>query len=252
MTRSARHMLDHSLHDEGRIRLGQTNLLGKVNYDVLPVEEELRRQRIAVVVVSLAKISPDHFTAQENQLLPFAYLGSHDPGDHTSEVFRECLGSLREVAARWQHDMSQKLLSSLNDVWITLQQWALRHAGALTVAAMIMDVVKASECHGRDRSQQTSMQSGRSCSDRALKTFDGKAEASRILPRVCRRSPSLWEDDPKIATTMRKIAIRKPRETTKLTKYRSFESLWKFARPEKDLDMFEDIVGDCYAFSWPA
>lgn len=40
-------------------------------------EEDTRRQKVSDVVLALAKVSPDHFSSQEAELLPFAYLGSH-------------------------------------------------------------------------------------------------------------------------------------------------------------------------------
>ncbi|KEY69301.1 hypothetical protein S7711_01751 [Stachybotrys chartarum IBT 7711] len=203
-------------------------------------EEELRRQRIAVVVVSLAKISPDYFTAQENQLLPFAYLGSHDPNDHTSEVFREAwdqhAGSSRTVA-RYVPE-----IVVLVERCMDTAQWALRHAGALTVAAMIKDVVKASDATGEINAANQQAIWPVLEKTLALKTFDGKAKLLESFHEFVDKSPSLWENDPKIATTMRKITIREAKRNNEAYKVQGFESLWKFAKARKDLDMFEDIV----------
>lgn len=90
----------------------------------LQSEGEGRRQKIADVIVSLAKISPDHFNALETALLPFCYLERHDCDEYTRRVFGEVwdqhAGSSRTVV-RYVTE-----IVALAERCLGSAQWALR------------------------------------------------------------------------------------------------------------------------------
>ncbi|KAG5927105.1 hypothetical protein E4U42_002583 [Claviceps africana] len=203
-------------------------------------EDESRRQKVADVIVSLAKVSPDHFTAQETVLLPFAYLGSHDIDEYTERVFREVwdqhAGSSRTVT-RYVRE-----IVGLVDRCLETAQWALRHTGAFTVAAMAADVASASEAAGSiDESNAKAIWPA---FDKALalKTFPGKEKLLQSYPKFVERGDAIWKSDGAASAQMKKIAIREAKRNNDEYRPHAFACLWKFARARPDLDMLKDIA----------
>ncbi|KAF4126996.1 proteasome component ECM29 [Geosmithia morbida] len=206
----------------------------------LASEEESRRQKIADVVVSLAKISADHFTANETELLPFAYLGMHDTDEYTEKVFKEVwdqhAGSSRTVVRYVQE------IVSLVEQCLETTQWALRHTAAFTVGAMVSDVASASEATGEIA--EANLRSMWPIFDKvlALKTFPGKEKLLVSYPLLVEKGGALWRNDAQVAAQMRKIAIREAKRNNAEYRVHAFKCLWQFAKARDDLDMLEEIA----------
>lgn len=204
-------------------------------------EEESRRQKIADIVVSLAKVSPDHFTANETTLLPFAYLGMHDTDEYTNKVFKtvwdQHAGSSRTVVRYVQE------IVSLVEKCLETTQWALRHTGAFTVGAMVSDVASASEATGQIG--DTNLRVMWPILDKvlALKTFAGKEKVLESYPRFVEKADALWRNDSQVAAQMKKIAIREAKRNNDAYRVHAFKCLWQFAKARDDLDMLEEIAG---------
>ncbi|ENH63204.1 Proteasome-associated protein ECM29 like protein [Fusarium oxysporum f. sp. cubense race 1] len=203
-------------------------------------EEESRRQKTADVIVALAKISPDHFTALETQLLPFSYLGSHDTDEYTSKVFKEVweqhAGSSRTVV-RYVLE-----IVALVERCLDTAQWALRHGGAFTVAAMVSDVASASDVSGQISDANLNKIWPVFEKTLALKTFAGKEKLLESYPKFVEKGHSLWKSDSKIAAQMKKIALREAKRNNDEYRVHAFRCLWEFAKARDDLDMLDEIA----------
>lgn len=203
-------------------------------------DDESRRQKIADVVVALAKVSPDHFTAQETELLPFSYLGSHDCDEYTAKVFGEVWtqhsGSSRTVV-RYVPEIVA-LVERCQDT----AQWALRHTGAFTVAAMVADVASASDATGAIA--VTTLKTIWPVLDKtlALKTFEGKEKLLDSYPKFVEQGQSFWKNDSQIAAQTKKIAIREAKRNNEEYRVHAFRCLWRFAKARDDLDMLQEIA----------
>lgn len=202
-------------------------------------EDETRRQKISDVVVSLAKISPDHFTSQESELLPFTYLASHEVDDYVSKVFKEVWDQHAGTSRTVMRYVPE--IVALIDRCLATTQWALRHAGALTVAAMVSDVADASAATGSIA--DTNCKAIWPVFDKALalKTFPGKEKLLESYPKFVEKGQSFWNGDEQVAAQMKKIAIREAKRNNNDYRPHAFRCLWKFAEARADLDMLSDI-----------
>ncbi|KAF5018675.1 hypothetical protein F66182_9350 [Fusarium sp. NRRL 66182] len=203
-------------------------------------EEESRRQKTADVIVALAKVSPDHFTALETKLLPFAYLGSHDTDEYTSKVFKEVwsqhAGSARTVV-RYVPE-----IVALVERCLDTAQWALRHGGAFTVAAMVSGVASASDASGQISDANLAKIWPVFEKTLALKTFSGKEKLLDSYPQFIEKGRSLWTTDSKIAAQMKKIALREAKRNNDEYRVHAFRCLWKFAKARDDIDLLDEIA----------
>jgi proteasome component ECM29 len=205
----------------------------------LEATEETRRQKVADVVLAWGKVSPDHFTAHETQLLPFSYLGLHDTDEYTSKIFKEVwsqhAGSSRTVI-RYVPE-----IVALVEKCLDTTQWPLRHAGAFTVASMVSDVADASEATGQI--SEANLKKIWPVFDQvlAVKTFPGKEKLLESFPKFVEKGHELWKDD-KIAAQMKKIAIREAKRNNDEYRVHAFACLWKFAEAREDLDMLQEIA----------
>ncbi|KAF4439467.1 hypothetical protein F53441_12574 [Fusarium austroafricanum] len=203
-------------------------------------EEETRRQKTADVIVALAKVSPDHFTGLESMLLPFSYLGSHDTDEYTSKAFKEVweqhAGSSRTVV-RYVPEIVALVTSCLDTA-----QWALRHGGAFTMAAMVSDITSASDVSGQISEANLRKVWPVFEKTLALKTFDGKEKLLESYPKFVEKGHSLWKSDSKIAAQMKKIALREAKRNNDEYRVHAFRCLWKFAKARDDLDMLDEIA----------
>lgn len=202
-------------------------------------EEEARRQKVSDVIVAVSKVSSDHFTAYQTQLLPFAYLGSHDTDEYTSKMFKEVweqqAGSARTVA-RYVPE-----IASLVERCLDSAQWALRHGGAFTVGAMAADVAGTSTA--TSQISEASLKVIWPIFDKALamKTFAGKEKLLGSFPIFVEKAQSLWKHDEKVAAQMKKVALREAKRNNDEYRVHAFKTLWKFAKARGDLDMQQDI-----------
>lgn len=206
-------------------------------------EDEVRRQKVADVIVAVAKVSPDHFTAQETLLLPFAYLGSQDTDDYTSKVFKEVweqhAGSSRTVTRYVQE------IVGLAERSLETAQWAIRHTGAFAVAFVAADVANASDTTGSIDSSSIRAIWPVFEKALALKTFPGKEKLLQSYPRFVERSEPLWKEDHAVAAQMKKIAVREAKRNNDEYRPHAFVCLWKFAKARPDIDMLRDIIDIC-------
>ena len=203
-------------------------------------EEESRRQKVADVVVSLAKISPDHFSSQEVTLLPFSYLGSHDIDDYTGKVFREVWDQHAGTSRTVMRYVSE--IAGLVDRCFGTAQWSLRHTGAFTVAAMVTDMASASEATGEIALSNCKIVWPVLDKALALKTFEGKEKLLVAYPKFVEKSKPFWTEDGTVSAQMKKIALREAKRNNNAYRPHAFEALWKFAKARDDLDLFQDIV----------
>lgn len=203
-------------------------------------EEESRRQKVADVVVSLAKISPDHFTSQESELLPFVYLGARDIDDYTAKVFKE-VWEQHAGSSRTAMRYATEIVSLIGKCFDTAQ-WSLRHTGAFTVAALVNDAVNASETTGQISEANCKIIWPVLDKALALKTFEGKEKLLVAFPKFTEKSRELWTADAAVAAQMKKIAIREAKRNNDNYRPHAFEALWKFTKVRDDLDMLSEII----------
>ena len=203
-------------------------------------EDESRRQKISDVVVALAKISSDHFTANETELLPFAYLGAHDTDEYTRKVFKEVweqhAGSNRTVV-RYVPE-----IVALAERCLDTNQWALRHTAAFTVGAMVSDVAAASEATGEISEGNLKTLWPTFDKTLALKTFPGKEKLLESYPHFVGKGAALWKNNAQISAQMKKIAIREAKRNNEQYRVHAFKCLWRFAKARDDLDMLQEIA----------
>lgn len=206
----------------------------------LEAEEESRRQKVADVILALGKLSSDKFAALETDLLPFAYLGAHDTDKYTRKVFEQVwsqhAGTSRTVVRY------AKEIALLVERCLDTQRWALRDAGALTLAAMVKDLVKASEASGQIGDINFGLTWPLIDRVLALKTFSGKEKLLEVYPEFVEKSSSSWGADPKIAARMKTLALREAKRNNDEYRLPAFRALWKFARARNDLDLLDDIA----------
>ncbi|XWX02336.1 hypothetical protein V2A60_010373 [Cordyceps javanica] len=203
-------------------------------------EDESRRQKVSDVVVSLAKISPDHFSSQEADLLPFTYLGSHDTDEYSSKVFKEVwsqhAGSGRTVM-RYVPE-----IVALVERCLATTQWALRHTGAFTIAAAVSDVASATEMTGGIGEPNCKALWPAFDKALALKTFPGKEKVLASFPTFVKSGSVFWQDSAPVAAQMKKVALREARRNNDEYRPHAFRSLWAFAQARPDLDLLGDIT----------
>ncbi|KAM3429868.1 hypothetical protein MY4824_008011 [Beauveria thailandica] len=203
-------------------------------------EDESRRQKVSDVVVSLAKISPDHFSSQEAELLPFSYLGSHDTDEYTSKVFKEVwsqhAGSSRTVMRHIPE------IVALVERCLATTQWALKHTGAFTIAATVSDVVSATEMTGGVGEVNCKALWPAFDKALALKTFPGKEKVLASFPKFVKSGQVFWQGNEQVAAQMKKIAIREAKRNNDEYRPHAFHSLWEFAKARTDLDLLGEIT----------
>lgn len=203
-------------------------------------ENEARRQKVADVVLALSKISPDHFTALETNLLPLAYLGKHDDDEYTHKAFDEVwdkhAGSSRTVA-RYIPEITGLVQQSLNTA-----QWALKHAGALAIASAVASVTSASEITGKVNLEALKVLWPVYEKALALKTFAGKEKLLEPFPEFVAKAKAWWSADKPLAELLNKIALREAKRNNDEYRPHAFRCLWRVAAAREDLSMLPDIA----------
>ena len=207
----------------------------------LASEDETRRQKVADAVLALSKISPDHFNALETQLLPFAFLARHDTDEYVrkaaQEVWDTHAGSTSLTVVRYLAEVV-----GLVDRCLGAAQWALKHAGALAVAAAAGGVVTAGDASGRVSAEN--LRAVWPAYDRALalKTFEGKEKLLEPFPGFVRASKALWAEDGALAAQLKKVAVREAKRNNDAYRPHAFTCLWKVAAERDDLDLLGEIA----------
>ncbi|KAK4184706.1 proteasome component ECM29 [Podospora australis] len=206
----------------------------------LTAENETRRQKVSDVILSLSKISPDHFNALEVQLLPLAFLGKHDTDEYVSHAFKEV----------WDTHAGSSLtvirlvdeIISLADQTLGTAQWALKHAGALAIGSAVGLVGDASYVTGHINVDMAKKLWP--VYDRALllKTFPDKDKLLEPYPGFVKRAKTFWEADPKVSEQMKKVAVREAKRNNDEYRPHAFRCLWRFAEVREDLDLLDEIT----------
>ncbi|KAL2136192.1 hypothetical protein VTI74DRAFT_5070 [Chaetomium olivicolor] len=208
----------------------------------LASEDESRRQKVADAVLALSKISPDHFTALETQLLPFAFLAKHDTDEYVckeaGEVWAAHAGSTALTVVRYLRE-----IVGLAERCLGTPQWALKHAGALAVAAAVGGVVAAGEASGRVNAE--ALRAVWPVYDKALalKTFEGKEKLLEPFPGFVKASREWWEGDGNMAGELKRVAVREAKRNNEGYRPFAFGCLWRVAEVRDDLELVDEIKG---------
>ena len=205
----------------------------------LESEDETRREKVADAILALSKISPDHFTALESQLLPLAFLAKHDIDDYVQKEFEEVwskhAGSGLTVTRYIPEivGLVQKCLGSA--------QWALKHAGALAIASAVAAITGSSDLTGQVN--LANIKAVWPVYDKALllKTFPKKEELLKPFPDFVSKSKTLWTEDAKFGEQLKKIAIREANRNNEDYRPHAFRCLGKFGAARDDLTLLPEI-----------
>ncbi|KAI3396880.1 hypothetical protein diail_11584 [Diaporthe ilicicola] len=205
-------------------------------------EDEARRQKVADVVLSLSKISPDHFNALEGSLLPFSYLGMHDPDEYVTKAFKEVwdthAGSSR-TATRFVPEVEALVQRALDT-----PQWSLKHAGALAAASAVSAVAAAGDLSGPG-ANVSHLAKLWPAFDRALalKTFTGKEKLLDALADLVAKGKGFWKSDAAIAAQLKKVMLREAKRNNDAYRVHAFRCLWRCAAAREDVNMWDEVVG---------
>ncbi|KAI7785623.1 proteasome component [Diaporthe eres] len=206
-------------------------------------EDEARRQKVADVVLSLSKISPDHFNALEGSLLPFSYLGMHDLDEYVAKAFKEVwethAGSSR-TATRFVPEIEALVQRALET-----PQWSLKHGGALTAASAMSAVAAVAGDNPGSSGSVAHLARLWPAFDRALalKTFSGKEKLLDALADVASKGKAFWEGDAAVAAQMKKVVLREAKRNNEAYRVHAFRCLWRCAAAREDVDLWEEAVG---------
>ena len=211
----------------------------RITEKYLKAEDEARRQKIADIVLTLEKVSSDHFNSLESTLLPFSYVGAHDTDKYVSKVFKEAWDSKGTARTVLRYVTE---ITALADRCLETQQWSLRHTGAFTMAAMIKDVAATTELTG-----------GMSTADLktiwpvfdktlALKTFDGKEELLEAFPKYVKSGEKLKDEEPEIPKKWAAIVFREAKRNNDTYRPFAIELLWKFAQVWQSTNLLSRIA----------
>lgn len=206
-------------------------------------EDEARRQKVADVVLSLSKISPDHFNALEGSLLPFSYLGMHDLDEYVAKAFKEVwethAGSSR-TATRFVPEIEALVQRALDT-----PQWSLKHGGALTSASAMSAVAAVAGDNPGSSGSVAHLAKLWPAFDRALalKTFAGKEKLLDALADVASKGKAFWEGDAAVAAQMKKVVLREAKRNNETYRVHAFRCLWRCAAAREDVDLWEEAVG---------
>ncbi|KAK4098773.1 hypothetical protein N658DRAFT_525988 [Parathielavia hyrcaniae] len=204
-------------------------------------EDETRRQKIADAVLALSKISPDHFTALETNLLPFAFLARHDTDDYVAKEAREVwdthAGTSGLTVVRYLGEVV-----ALAGRCLGAAQWGIKHTGALAAASAAEAVVAAGEASGRANLE--ALRALWPVYDRALalKTFGGKERLLEPLPGFVKAGRGWWMEDGGMAEVLRKVVVREAKRNNDGYRPHAFGCLWRVAAVRDDLEMLGEIV----------
>ncbi|KAI8957573.1 ARM repeat-containing protein [Daldinia sp. FL1419] len=203
-------------------------------------EDDTRRQKVADVVLAIAKVSPDAFTDLESRLLPFSYLAKHDTDDYVSEefeaVWNQHAGGSHSVK-RFVDEITQFALRGLDT-----SKWALQHGAAVAVASV---VTALSSAVGKDgQFSDADLRRIWSPLEKALslKTFEGKEKVVTAYPLFVFHGKTLWSTDPALAAQLKKIAVREAKRNNESYRPHAFQALAEFAKAREDLDMYGEVV----------
>ncbi|MBE3044975.1 hypothetical protein IMZ48_20935 [Candidatus Bathyarchaeota archaeon] len=201
-------------------------------------EDEVRRRKVADVIVVLSETSADQFAALSGTLLPFAYFASHDVDEYTRAAFRRTwdshAGTARSVAWHMEEIVGHVVRG------LEAPRWSLQHAAAFTVAAGVRALADASDS---GQISDANLRVVWPVFERALalKTFTGKEKLLEALPVFVEKGESLWKSGD-VGAVQKKIVVREAKRNNAAYKVHAYTCLWKFAKARPDLEFLGDIV----------
>lgn len=212
-------------------------------------EDETRRRKVVDVVLGIRHAAPDHFDALESQLLAFVFLGMNEHTDEyvqkQSEQLWAAVGGSAHKVARYMPEIVGLVHRSL-----TVGNWAVKHAGALTSGKVVMSLVDGRIATANNLGAIWPVLE----KSLALKTFAGKEELLEALASFAEAVSALENGplsatDGQLAKDLKKIAIREAKRNNEAYRPHAFRCLHRVTSALK-LDMLEeisDIVGPTIA-----
>ncbi|KAK0632731.1 proteasome stabiliser-domain-containing protein [Immersiella caudata] len=202
----------------------------------LESEDEIRREKVADAILALSKISPDHFTALESQLLPLAFLGKHDTNEYVEKGFEEVWSRSGLTITRYIPEIVSLVQECLGSA-----QWALRHAGALATSSIVAAITGSSDLTGQVNIGNLKAVWPIYDKSLSLKTFAKKEKLLEPFPDFVSKSKAWWTEDTQFAEQLKKIAIREANRNNDEYRPHAFKCLWKFAAARDDLTLLPEI-----------
>ncbi|RDW73943.1 hypothetical protein BP5796_07385 [Coleophoma crateriformis] len=199
----------------------------------LNAEDESKRQVSADIIYAVSKFATDRFNALAADFLPFVFFAKHDLDEHVKEHFEktwsENVGGSRAVL------LYSKEINGLSVERLESPRWTIKHTAALTIA----DVVSSS---GSELSKPNAAAIWPALEKAlALKTFDGKETVLNAFVQFSKSGKTLWSEEPSIAASMKKIAIREAKRNNDAYRPHAFSTLGEYSEARADIDMFDEV-----------
>jgi len=152
------------------------------------------------IIYATSKHASDRFNAIASSVLPFVFVGKHDPNEQVKEQFSnawdESVGGSRAVLLYLKEiiDMCSKYLDS--------PQWVLKHTSARAVA----DAVNITAALESKMSPETAQVLWPAL-EKALggKTWEGKEEVMFAFVKFVESARSYWSQQPAVASDIIKV-----------------------------------------------
>ncbi|RFU35216.1 hypothetical protein B7463_g1139, partial [Scytalidium lignicola] len=198
-------------------------------------EDEGRRQISSDIIYAVSKFGTDRFNSLASEFLPFVFFAKHDSDTHVKEQFEktwsENVGGSRAVL------LYSKEINEISVNHLESPKWTIKHTAALTIA----DVVASS---GAEINVADAMAVWPALEKAlALKTFEGKEKVLNAFIKLTKAGHSFWENDPAIASQMKKIAIREAKRNNDVYRPHAFTCLGEYSEARTDIDTFEEVYG---------
>ncbi|KAL2261226.1 hypothetical protein VTK26DRAFT_4536 [Humicola hyalothermophila] len=224
-------------------------------------------QKLAYLVLSLSKLSPDHFAPLfEPSLLPLVFIARHHDADaeYVAGAMREVWDSHAPGAGSGRRTALRHLpeICALADRCLAQPGWDVRHAGARAVAGLVEAVVG-----GDGGGNEGAGGGGGIAGDErkallevlwpvyekalGLKTFEGKEALLGPLPGFAQKIGRLLvvgsgnrdhRDSPGVVEQIRKIVLREAKRNNEAYRPHAFHCLWRYAEVREDLELLGEIV----------
>ncbi|KAF6807407.1 proteasome component ecm29 [Colletotrichum sojae] len=203
-------------------------------------EDEIRRAKVADVVLGVSKLAPDHFNRLGARFVPFAYFGLHDTDAYVRKCFDEVWsqhGCSSRTVARYVPEVASFVARGLD-----APRWNLQHTAAFTIAKAVGAVIASSDATGQ--MSEANLAALWPVLERALalKTFPGKEKLLDAFPSFVRCGKKLWENDEGVAALHVKIALREAKRNNEDYRPHAFKALRRFAEQREDRDMLDEIA----------
>ncbi|CAI4216164.1 unnamed protein product [Parascedosporium putredinis] len=173
-------------------------------------------------------------------LLPFAYFASNDVDQYTRTAFGvawdQHAGGSRTVA--WHLSEIVTLVVRGLDA----PRWSLQHTACFTIATAVEALAGSTEATGQISEANLKVVWPVFERALALKTFDGKERLLGAFPAFVDKGEALWKDGGAVASQQRKIALREAKRNNVGYKVHAYESLWKFCKARRDLELLDDVI----------